>query len=143
MRFSQENVHSGGAKSHQPPPPQRPPSINRLIFPKSFRILCRNDFRSVAREHNRFFGKVLLIDSRPSESLRLGITAPRSFGNAVHRNRFKRLVREVFRNHRTKFPPVDLVVLPKKGAEPLSLEVVKKDLLQFIYESQCPAAKSC
>ena len=143
MRFPQENVHSGGAQSDQPPPPQGTQRVNSLIFPKIFRIRKRKDFRIVANERNRFYGQVLVIDFRYSQFPRLGITAPRSFGNAARRNRFKRLVREAFRLHRSQFPPVDIVVLPKKGAGPLSLEIVKKDLLQFTHEFEQAPTKSC
>lgn len=54
----------------------------------------------------------------PSEhpQTRLGLTVSRQVGNAVRRNRVKRLVREVFRQHRELFPEqADVVVVAKNA----------------------------
>jgi ribonuclease P protein component len=40
----------------------------------------------------------------------------RAAGNAVRRNRVKRIIRETFRANQQELPPVDLVVNAKPGA---------------------------
>ncbi|MDN3506917.1 MAG: ribonuclease P protein component [Simkaniaceae bacterium] len=107
-------------------------------FPKFYRIRTRSEYR---QRRTRFYGDAIVIDSSPGQLARLGITAPKTYGNAVARNRFKRLVREVFRTSRHTLPPLDIVVLPKKGAGPVSLEIVKQDFSSF-YDSQCTATTS-
>jgi len=48
---------------------------------------------------------------------RLGITIPRRTGNAVIRNRWKRLIRESFRTQPALIPPgYHFIVRPKKDA---------------------------
>lgn len=62
---------------------------------------------------------------------RLGVVVPASYGGAVHRNRFKRLVREVFRLHKQELiPGLDIVVMSKRGAsQPGDYWQVESELL--------------
>ncbi len=54
-----------------------------------------------------------------AEQPRLGMVVSRKVGNAVARNRWKRLIREAFRLVQHQLPRhVDLVVLPQRGARP-------------------------
>ena len=60
---------------------------------------------------------------------RIGITVSKKVGIAVVRNRIKRLVREVYRQSRERFPPgMDVVLVAKRGAEALDYATVVQEL---------------
>jgi len=94
--------------------------MKRFDFPKQARLLKSAEFdRVFRRRRSRSDGFVIIyacesISDRP----RLGLTVSRKCGNAVVRNRWKRALREAFRLVQHELPPVDLVVLPRRGAEP-------------------------
>ena len=67
--------------------------------------------------------------SDPSQPLRLGITVTRKVGNAVVRNRIKRLVRDVFRNHKDWFPPHgEVVFVARPGGDPIQHAALEREL---------------
>ncbi len=59
--------------------------------------------------------------------MRLGVVVGRRYGTAVRRNRFKRLVREAFRQGQRQWPAgYDIVVRPKpNGGEPVFDDVAR------------------
>jgi len=59
----------------------------------------------------------------------LGITASKRTGNAVQRNRIKRLVRECFRLHRDQFPKgFDIVIAAKRNAISINYSDLAEEL---------------
>ena len=64
---------------------------------------------------------VLIVYGRENRlaASRLGLSVSRKIGNAVVRNRWKRLIREAFRHLPPDFAQgLDLVVLPRRGRHP-------------------------
>lgn len=76
--------------------------------------------------HTRHF--VILWAENGTERARLGITASRKLGNAVARNRVKRLVREYFRLCKDQFIAADFNFIAKKGADKLTYQEVSQEL---------------
>jgi ribonuclease P protein component len=92
-------------------------------YPKASRLRRRVEFLRVQGEGRRWHTAHLVLIRRPANGprTRLGVTVSKRIGNAVVRNRVKRLVREVFRLHQVHIQPaVDLVVIAKPGAENLT-----------------------
>ncbi|MBI5490819.1 MAG: ribonuclease P protein component [Deltaproteobacteria bacterium] len=117
-------------------------------FPKARRLRRRREFLAVqgarsrvaagpAREPGprtglrRRSGRfVLFLRPRPNGGpARIGITTSTKVGNAVHRNRIRRLIREVWRTHTALFPDGhDLVVLVASGEGEWTLSRVLQEL---------------
>ncbi|MBX3188030.1 MAG: ribonuclease P protein component [Labilithrix sp.] len=110
-----------------------------LAFGKDRRIRRRSDFVRVQdgglRAQSAHF--VFLVAPRAPDRdcpeprnacARLGIVTTRKVGNAVCRNRIKRLVRECFRLWPDFVPDgVDLVVIARAGAHELTLAEVRSE----------------
>ena len=105
--------------------------MNKFSFTKRERVLKREDFvnlnRLGRRQHTPHF--TVIYRRNHSGINRLGITASKKIGNAVKRNRVKRLVREFFRLNKHRFPQgYDLVIIPYKGADGLIFSALQKEL---------------
>jgi ribonuclease P protein component len=85
---------------------------------KAARLLRRGEFLAVQDRGTRLAGKeyaVLALESVQAWP-RLGVTVSSKVANAVVRNRIKRWVREAYREVAGELPPVDLLVIARKGA---------------------------
>lgn len=88
-------------------------------FPRQERLRKRPEFRRIQERGQRVKTPhfIVLIDaqSEPDGLPRLGITASRKVGNAVARNRVKRVVRSAFRATRTLWARgIDVVIIVRR-----------------------------
>lgn len=85
--------------------PHHPPQPNKA-FDRSYRFRGRTIFSEVYGQRVRREAGPLLVYARPNELdfSRLGLSVGRRVGNAVRRNRVKRLLRETFRLNRHAWP---------------------------------------
>ncbi len=105
-------------------------------FPKSARLLTRAHYKFLHRQAIRVLGLQIAVDLRQGRSMtpKLGITVSRKFGKAHERNRFKRVVREAFRELYTSLPPdLELNVSPRQALNDLlSKQAILVDLQNLL-----------
>jgi ribonuclease P protein component len=87
-------------------------------YSKERRVRRRREFQQVFAEGTRSPGRylTLLVLANGGPVSRLGIVASRKFGGAIQRNRAKRRIREMFRQHQQHHPGpgLDAVVIPRR-----------------------------
>ncbi len=102
----------------------------RYSFGKTRRVTRSGDFTKIIRSGTCVADGTLVMFALPrplsDEAIRIGITIPKKTGNAVVRNRWKRLIRESFRQQQASLPAgYEFIVRPKRGAKPDWLAIQK------------------
>ncbi len=111
-------------------------------FPRHERLLKRRDFLRLSSQGQKVHTSnfVILWQEPPVPSVRIGITVSGKVGNAVTRNRLKRLIRQFYRLNKGLFLSADYNIIAKQGAARLAFGEVSQELgraLQRTIQQQC------
>ena len=103
-------------------------------YPKASRIRRRAEFTLCYERGRRLHSPHFLLFLMPGPAGRTGMAVSRKVGNAVTRNRIKRLLREFFRLHAGALPSGDVVAVAKRqaGCAGLDLASVTAELLPLL-----------
>jgi len=105
-------------------------SAKNFRFRKAEHLRSPADFRKVYARRCASSDAWLLVQACPNglPFSRLGLSVSRKYGNAVKRNRLRRLYREAFRLSKHQLPTgLDLVLIPRSPNEPV-LDVLMQSL---------------
>ncbi len=149
-RLSRPHGHPSGSSGPCPAPRERSQASDCLSacarFAPPARLIClsparpfkpaqrlrqKSEFDRVYRDARRSADAMFAVFARNTGAAvpRLGLAiAARIVGNAVRRNRIKRLVRESFRQHQHELPAVDLVVNARSGAREADNAAITRSL---------------
>ena len=93
--------------------------VPRLTWPRSRRLRQRRDFSRLRQNGRRLARRELVLNWQERSvdgDSRMAVITTRRLGNAVVRNRARRLLRECFRrNQHALCKPVDMVLVARSG----------------------------
>ena len=110
--------------------------MERLRFTKGQRIRKGIEFREITQKgvkaSNRFF-RIAAVSKPNQTKPRLGIVVSKKTGNAVQRNRIKRIIREIFRLYQENIiPGLNVVVIAKKDCVASKYRDIEPALYQLL-----------
>ncbi|MEM7081343.1 MAG: ribonuclease P protein component [Pseudomonadota bacterium] len=97
-------------------------------------------FKRNVRSRDQFFVVLASLNQLPYPRLGLAISR-KAAGDAVPRNRLKRLVRESFRTLPDDYPGLDFIVMAKAGAAAQPNDILLKSLTKHWNRVQAQCAK--
>ncbi len=104
-----------------------------LKFSRAMRIKQGRDFSRLKQQGQRLVNGCLIanwLKLPPGSSMRLGVVTSKRIGNAVARNRARRLMREAFRVHQHDLAePIDLILVARPSIAGKALASVERDFL--------------
>jgi len=102
---------------------------------KELRLRNRADFSKVYRTGKSFANSQFVVyvsKQRIADPFRCGISASKKIGNAVVRNRMRRVIKEIVRQLEPKIaahaPQVDIIIIVRKPATSLSFSELEKSI---------------
>jgi len=111
--------------------------MKQFSLTKNERIQKSREFEEIFKKGERYSTENFLVIIHPNhyERRRLGIVVSRKTGNAVERNRIKRLVKEFFRLNKVQFPEsCDLLFVVKRRLQKSNYATVCEEL-RAVFES--------
>jgi len=108
--------------------------MKQQSFRKTERINSRSRFKVIYNQgvwrSSKHFTTITCMN--PQGVKRLGITVTKKTGNAVKRNKIKRLIREFFRLNKKLFPEKhDVVIMAKRKIPPLTYRDACSELTEL------------
>jgi len=106
------------------------------------RVRRRPEYEAIYEQGRRHSGRLMTVFVQANQfgRARLGIAATRKLGNAVVRNRAKRLVREVFRRNKPT-GGLDIVVIPRREMIEADYAHVEAEFLSILARRGAPRAE--
>jgi len=105
--------------------------MGRYSFEKKWKVRKRQHYQAIYQEGRRLHSRnfVIVLRENSEGTVRFGITVGKKVGNAVKRNRIKRLLREYFRLNRDAFRgSTDIVIIARKDISSLNYRDVSLEL---------------
>ena len=106
---------------------------------RKFRLTSATDFKRVRRYGKSFAHPLVVLVAHPNDlnTSRIGVSAGRSVGNAVQRNRVKRQLREIIRPIISEIHNGwDIVILARSGCKKEKFDKIQTAITELFIRAQ-------
>jgi ribonuclease P protein component len=106
------------------------------VVHRKLRLRNREDFSRIYRGGKSFANGQFVVywSKQPSaEPFRLGVSASKKIGNAVVRNRMRRMIKEIVRHQADRIVPrTDFILIVRKPATLMKMKEMEKSVLHVL-----------
>ncbi|MCA0756380.1 ribonuclease P protein component [Paenibacillus sp. N4] len=103
---------------------------------RKLRLRNREEFSRIYRGGKSFANGQFVVywSKQPAaDPFRLGVSASKKIGNAVVRNRMRRMLKEIVRHHAHRIvPKTDLILIVRKPATLMKMKEMEKSVLHVL-----------
>ncbi|MFH1874633.1 MAG: ribonuclease P protein component [Pseudomonadota bacterium] len=103
-----------------------------LQFSKQDRLLNEAEFTQVKNNGIKVGGESIFLSFLPGPRKRLGVIVSKKVGNAVIRNKIKRIMRDFFRVNRQDFLSGDFVFVAKNQAAKQTSQELRQQIAKLL-----------
>lgn len=110
-------------------------------FRKSERLRYGHEFRRIYAQGRRWVGRAAILyvvecSDATVPTRRVGVVSGRRLGGAVKRNRARRLLREIYRQHKTQLKEnIELVMVARPALLELTWSELKREMMRQFAEA--------
>jgi ribonuclease P protein component len=106
------------------------------IVEKKYRLAKKEDFNKVYRYGKSIANHQFVLYYLPlhvNDDFRLGVSVSKKVGNAVVRNRLRRMMKEIVRlNKESMAPHYDYIIIARKSAAEMNYQEMEKSIFHVI-----------
>ncbi|GBG96823.1 ribonuclease P protein component [Lactococcus termiticola] len=105
-----------------------------MAIKKSYRVKRQKDFDQIFAAKDSFANRKFVVYKLKTgvPHYRVGLSVSKKLGNAVTRNRVKRLMRHALRSMEANIEAVDFVLIARPGVEALDFQAVQSNLKHLL-----------
>jgi ribonuclease P protein component len=107
---------------------------HEACLPKNEIIKNSREFSRIIENGKNWRGKWLRIYFEEGDKRQVGFAVSKRQGNAVQRNRIKRLLREVYRKKRSWIGNCKMILMTKQSSTPVGISDLEQDFNRFLNE---------
>lgn len=107
---------------------------------RELRLKNRKDFNYVYRRGKSLANRQFVVYMLPNSSIdrfRLGVSVSKKLGNAVVRNRIRRMMKEIVRHQQERVTPqIDLILIARMPVAALSYAEMEQSILHLLKKAK-------